>query len=181
MKSYLIVLLLGFSSLIQSQNKPSLLHQYLKSESEDILRFGNESVWASEKNIVLKDFAKIDALTSINSANYKIETIQEGKHLITIYKANSKIKPYKIVEVITRDSTEYKGTRIHLEQIRYLILSKSNPKKVELDISENGIDGYTINGQRKYCLRESIVYIPEEFDVSVFHEMDAIMEKYKDK
>ena len=40
---------------------------------------------------------------------------------------------------------------------------------------------YTIDGQKKYCMRESIIYIPEEFDASSFDQSDAIMKKYRNK
>jgi hypothetical protein len=187
MKSYLILLFLGFSFLIQSQSKPLLLHQYLKSESESILKYDHGDDWFTESEkainnkIILQDFAKIKTLTSINIVNYKVQTFQEGKHLINIYKTNSKSKPYKIIEIITRDSYDYKGKNLSFGHIKYLILSKNNPKKVAIYISENGIDSYTIDGQRKYCMRESVIYIPEEFDNSAFYEVDSIMGKYKDK
>lgn len=187
MKSYITLLFIGLSSLIQSQNKPLLLHQYLKKESKTIIKYKEEADIFVENNkrvdykMVLQDFDMIGKLTTMNATDYKIQTFEEGKHQINIYKTEIKTKPYKMVEVITRDTTEYENRKIPLERIKYLILSKNQPKFVELNISDDGVDSYSINGQRKSSMRESMLYIPEEFDYSAFKEMDGIMKKYRNK
>ncbi|WP_300565093.1 hypothetical protein [Flavobacterium sp.] len=187
MKSFVLLLFFGFYSLVQSQNKPLLLQEYLKSESKSIIKYKHGADWFIDNDkmidskIVLQDFDMISKLTAMSKDEYKVQTFQEGKHQINIYKADIKAKPYKIVEVITRDSTEYKNQKLPLEHIKYLILSKNHPKFVELSISENGITNYTIDGLRKYCMRESVIYIPEEFDDSIFRQADAIMKKYRTK
>ncbi|MEO8233882.1 MAG: hypothetical protein ABI549_00580 [Flavobacterium sp.] len=160
MKQYILLILIGFSSLVYSQNKPLLIHSYLKTESESVLEDHGVDFFEKGKMIdakdVIKDFEKIGDLTSVNKSDYYITLVQEGKYTIkTLNTKSKKTNPSQIIEVETKVKTEINSYPITL--INYFIRNKTNPQTIELSIDENGIVSYKLGKRRIYCMRESII------------------------
>ena len=160
MKQYIVILLVGFSSLVYSQNVPLLIHSYLKSESKSVLEDHGVDFFENNKMInskdVIKDFEKIKELTSVHKSDYHITFAQEGNHTIKILNAkNKKTNPLQIIEVETKIKTRINQYPISL--INYFIRNRTNPQTIQLSINENGIESYNLGKRRIYCTREIVI------------------------
>ena len=85
--------------------------------------------------------------------------------------------PYCLIEIVTQDST--KNKKIPIKKINNLILSDLYPSSVELEFDENRLVFFKIEDSKIMVVRESILFIDDDFDNKAFNESRQLIEKYK--
>ncbi len=184
-RQILTILFLNLITLINAQSNFSdstiNLISIINKESKDIGGHGIDYFDNNkmlDNNKVAKDFAVIVNQAKIITKNYKFSFIKSGKYNIKIFEGiNGITNPYRVIEIITVDSTRHK--KIPIKQYNFLILSKDKPRIIEIEVDENGINTYKIDNREISCSRESAVEIDDDYDNSAFFEAKKIIDKYK--
>lgn len=183
----MILLCFKLTTLINAQsNLSDSSITLVKIIAEQYKYIGEHGVDYIEKNKPLNnsklanDFKLIVRQANINKKNYNFSLIKTGKHTIKLFEGvNEKTNPYRIVEIMTVDSSIHK--KIPKKIYNYLILSKLKPKIIEILVDEDQVGSYKIDKREIGCIRESVIYIDDDFDDSAFLEVKLIMRNYKKK
>jgi hypothetical protein len=148
----------------------SLSLESKKIDEHGVHFFENEKILST--SAVRKNFAFLAKQLKVDLKNYSFNQIKKGKHVIKLWETKQSNKPFRIVEVVTQDSS--KSKRIPITEVRLLILSKSSPYRIELEVDNDGIAEYYIGKRSIHTVRESILFIDDEVDNSAFKEAELI-------
>ena len=115
MKAILVITFLSFSLFGFAQTKsPDSTLTILKNISIELPHIGDHGVHFFENGKLLnhltvkKDLGLIKRLATIDESNYKISVIKQGKYFIKLYEGKKGVNPYRLVEVLTQDSSKHK-------------------------------------------------------------------------
>ena len=130
-----------------------------------------------DSSMVIVYFDLINQLSKIDLNQYSVDSIKQDKYTIRKYHSSQNKNPYCLIEIVTQDST--KNKKIPIKKINNLILSDLYPSSVELEFDENRLVFFKIEDSKIMVVRESILFIDDDFDNKAFNESRQLIEKYK--
>lgn len=185
MKHYILIIFFSstFSLLYAQTSEKDSSFTLTRNIAVETTNIGKHGVDFFENNkrldsfTIANDFETILRRAFIDIDNYKFLLIKNEKNIIKVFENTDTINSLRLVEVVTRVFS--KNKKIPVQRINYLIISNSPRQYVELEIDENGVNYYEIDNRKVHSVRESIMFINDEIDISAFKEAKQYIEKYK--
>jgi hypothetical protein len=185
----LTIVLFNLIAFAKAQNNPCdsslTLNAHITKEAHNLgehgVTFFKDEFKSSNRlddTEVAKDLKLIKQLADITIQKYNMRIYTEDKHCIKVFTAKKNTtNPYRIIEIVTRDSTVTK--KIPLKQVNWLLLSNTTPHTIAATIDENGIRTYTIGTKKVYAVRESMISVTDDIDHTSFMQVESLLEKHQ--